>query len=128
MSEEQFLLFMKILTGILVGGTLGSFITMLSYRLPRKLSIVTPGSFCPSCNTPLGVRDLVPVFSYLAFKGACRTCKTPIGPRYVTIELISIVAVTVIMLAGGFSFISFLLCLGFIAAFTSALILIERKK
>lgn len=122
LTDAEFLTFMQIFTGILVGGTLGSFITMLTYRLPHKLSIVAPRSFCPSCKTTLGARDLVPVFSWAAHGGKCRTCKTPIGKRYVLIELISVVAVTTIMLLGGFSIGSFLACLGFVVAFSALLI------
>ncbi len=126
MSEPDFLLMMQIITGILVGGTLGSFITMLSYRLPRKLSIVEPGSYCPSCNTGLQIRDLVPVFSYLASKGMCRHCNAPVGPRYFIIELISIGIVTAIMVIGGFSLLSLALSVAFIFAFTAVLVYLDK--
>lgn len=126
MSEETFLLFMQILTGVLVGATFGSFITMLSYRLPRRISLVSPGSSCPSCNTRLTVRDLVPVYSYLASKGICRHCNAPVGTRYFVIEIISILLVTCIMVAGGFSLLSLALCIGFIFAFTALLIFLKK--
>jgi len=50
--------------GLVTGLTLSSFVTMLSYRLPRRLSIITPGSHCPVCKPPLKPRDLVPVVSW----------------------------------------------------------------
>ncbi|MEJ0063657.1 MAG: prepilin peptidase [Alphaproteobacteria bacterium] len=75
------------LTGFIVGAILGSFVTALSYRLPRGISIVAPRSSCPSCHAVLGARDLVPIGSYLANKGKCRHCGARISPRYPTIEL-----------------------------------------
>lgn len=79
----------KLTLGLVIGLVLGSFTTMLSYRVPRKLSIVTPPSKCPSCETRLKVRDLVPVLSWVLGKGRCRHCGNPIGPRYLIIELVT---------------------------------------
>jgi leader peptidase (prepilin peptidase)/N-methyltransferase len=73
--------------GFIVGAALGSFGTMLAYRLPRRLSIVAPRSHCPSCQTPLGVKDLVPLASWLATRGRCRHCGAKIGAQYLKIEL-----------------------------------------
>src|SRR5690606_18187433 len=56
------------------------------YRLPRGESIAFPGSRCPHCGRHLGVLDLVPVFSYLALGGRCRSCKASISPRYPLVE------------------------------------------
>lgn len=83
--EETF--FFRALTGLLVGPVLGSFTTMLAYRLPRGFSIVRPPSHCPSCRARLGPRDLVPLLSWLFSKGACRHCGAKIGARYPLIEL-----------------------------------------
>jgi len=95
-------LWFQLLIGFVVGITLGSFITMLSYRLPRKLSIVLPPSSCPQCRAPLKVRDLVPVFSWLITGGKCSQCGAKIGRRYLLIELI-----TGIMSAIAFGVIGF---------------------
>ena len=46
-----------------VGACVGSFVNVLIYRLPREKSVVSPGSHCFCCGTPLRPRDLVPVFS-----------------------------------------------------------------
>jgi leader peptidase (prepilin peptidase)/N-methyltransferase len=73
--------------GFMLGASLGSFGTVLAHRLPRGESIVHPRSHCPSCNATLGVRDLVPIFSYLAFRGRCRRCGIKIGIQYLLIEL-----------------------------------------
>ena len=71
----------------LLGSLIGSFGNVVVYRLPRGESIAYPGSRCPNCGRHLGVFDLVPVLSYLALGGRCRTCKTRISPRYPLVEL-----------------------------------------
>ncbi len=102
MTEPFFILLMRLVTGIVLGGILGSFITMLVYRLPRSKSLITPGSSCPSCRKVIGWPDLVPVYSYWKLKGKCRHCGKPFGQRYLIIEIVSVVAVTLAFLIYGF--------------------------
>ena len=71
----------------LIGAIFGSFISLISYRIPREESVTIERSRCPSCSTPLNVPDLVPVFSWLWYRGHCRHCDAPIGWRYVIIEI-----------------------------------------
>lgn len=71
----------------LAGITLGSFLNVCVYRLPRKESVVYPSSHCPHCETKLAARDLVPLLSYLWLKGRCRYCGTAIHWRYPLVEL-----------------------------------------
>lgn len=92
----------KLAMGIIIGLVLGSFTTMLSYRLPRKMSIVKPRSTCPSCKATLQALDLIPVFSWLLSGSKCRHCKSKIGGRYVAIEL-----VTTALTASAFVLIGF---------------------
>lgn len=70
-----------------VGTCLGSFATALMYRLPRKLDWVRDRSRCTSCNHVLGVRDLVPVLSWLLSKGKCRHCGASVSMRYPVTEI-----------------------------------------
>jgi leader peptidase (prepilin peptidase)/N-methyltransferase len=96
-------LWFQILIGLLVGLCLGSFITMLSYRLPRKLSLSEPSrSFCPNCKTLLKPHDLVPVLSWVNTGGKCRYCALPVSMRYPLIEI-----VTGVLCALAFSTIGF---------------------
>jgi leader peptidase (prepilin peptidase)/N-methyltransferase len=76
---------------IFLGLCLGSFATALSWRLPRGLSISIERSKCPKCGRPLGLPDLVPVFSWIFLRGRCRSCKAPIGWRYPVIEMVTLV-------------------------------------
>jgi leader peptidase (prepilin peptidase) / N-methyltransferase len=71
----------------LYGLLFGSFLTVVVDRVPRGASIVQPGSACGNCGLRLGVRDLVPVFSWLALRGKCRQCHTSIGVEPLVLEL-----------------------------------------
>jgi leader peptidase (prepilin peptidase)/N-methyltransferase len=72
-----------------LGAAFGSFANVVIYRVPQGLSIVKPGSRCPSCETPIRVYDNVPILSYLLLRGRCRSCKERFSPRYVIVELLS---------------------------------------
>ncbi len=56
----------------------GSFLNVVIYRMPRKRSIVSPGSRCPSCGRPIRFYDNIPLFSFLVLNGKCRGCGAPI--------------------------------------------------
>jgi leader peptidase (prepilin peptidase)/N-methyltransferase len=70
----------------LAGLVLGSFLNVVVYRAPRRLSVVSPGSFCPHCSTPVRPIDNIPVVSWFALGGRCRACRAPISPRYPVVE------------------------------------------
>jgi leader peptidase (prepilin peptidase) / N-methyltransferase len=85
------------LTAIL-GAIIGSFLNVVAYRLPRSKSLVTPGSQCPGCDTPIKAYDNVPVLGWLLLRGRCRTCRAAISPRYPAVEaLTAALAVAVIL-------------------------------
>ncbi len=71
------------------GLAFGSFLNVCIYRMPRGLSVVTPRSACPGCKAPIAAYDNVPVLSWLLLRGRCRTCQTPISPRYLLIEVLT---------------------------------------
>ncbi|MFA5040547.1 MAG: prepilin peptidase [Bdellovibrionales bacterium] len=79
-------LWIRFILGFIVGAALGSFAGVVIYRFPRGLSIVRPRSHCLSCNTVLGVRDLVPIISWLTTRGHCRYCHAKIGAQSLVIE------------------------------------------
>jgi leader peptidase (prepilin peptidase)/N-methyltransferase len=72
-----------------VGCCVGSFLNVVIYRMPRDLSLVSPGSACPACHKPIRFYDNIPLVSWLVLRGKCRYCKSPISPRYFIIELLS---------------------------------------
>jgi leader peptidase (prepilin peptidase)/N-methyltransferase len=79
--------------GLLIGGcalfglTIGSFLNVVIYRVPRHESIISPRSACPTCGTPILERDNIPVLSWLLLRGRCRNCHSSISRRYPLVEL-----------------------------------------
>ncbi len=69
-----------------LGAMIGSFLNVVTHRVPRRLSIVAPSSRCVSCSTPIKPYDNIPVLSYLLLRGHCRHCRASISPRYPLIE------------------------------------------
>ena len=53
---------------------IGSFLNVVAARLPERRSIVHPRSACQACETELRWQDNIPIFSYLALGGRCRSC------------------------------------------------------
>jgi prepilin signal peptidase PulO-like enzyme (type II secretory pathway) len=119
-------LWFRLVVGLVVGLALGSFVTMLSYRLPRRISIVTPRSHCPACKTPLKTRELVPVLSWAVQRGRCRTCGTFTGWRYLLIELLTGFAVMTAFTLIGFTFLLILPVILIITMITSLVMWLER--
>ncbi len=79
------------------GACIGSFINVVIYRVPRDIPLGRPRwSFCPNCHTQLRVRDNIPVLSYVLLRGHCRTCRCRIPPRYVIVEVITIITFVVL--------------------------------
>ncbi|HET7648168.1 MAG TPA: prepilin peptidase [Gaiellaceae bacterium] len=71
------------------GLALGSFLNVVAARVPLERSIVSPGSACMSCGHEIAWRDNVPVLSWLALRGRCRSCGVAIPARYPAVELVS---------------------------------------
>ena len=58
----------------LAGLMVGSFLNVCVYRIPLRRSIVWPASRCVACDRALAWYENVPVASYVALRGRCRTC------------------------------------------------------
>ncbi|AMP11680.1 type IV leader peptidase family protein [Collimonas arenae] len=98
---------MAAIFGLLVG----SFLNVVIHRLPimmqresdnyvahesgqplphtDRYNLLVPRSACPQCKHQIGALENVPVFSYLALRGKCRACKTPISARYPIVETLT---------------------------------------
>lgn len=96
---------------VLFGLLVGSFLNVVIHRLPKmmeqewhqnclelqgqempltaKYNIVTPRSACPSCGHKISALENIPLISYLALRGKCRQCKTPISMRYPLVEALT---------------------------------------
>lgn len=78
------------------GAVWGSFLNVVIYRVPAGLSVVSPASRCPSCETPIKWWQNVPVLSFAWLGGRCASCKVPISIRYPSVEAVTaIVALAV---------------------------------
>lgn len=104
-----------VLLGIL-GLLIGSFLNVVIHRLPKmmelswaqecaslnlpdgaapaadradapRFNLMTPRSRCPHCGHQIRWFENIPVVSYLALRGRCKSCATPISPRYPLVEL-----------------------------------------
>jgi leader peptidase (prepilin peptidase)/N-methyltransferase len=95
----------------ILGLMVGSFLNVVIHRLPKimenewhnnclelqgkevpqavKYSLVSPRSSCPNCGHMITALENIPVISYLALGGKCKSCKTPISIRYPLVELLT---------------------------------------
>ena len=71
----------------LLGLTVGSFLNVCIDRLPRDESVVSPPSHCEACQHRLGLKDLIPVFSYLRLRGRCRYCQAAVSQKLLWVEI-----------------------------------------
>ncbi len=89
-----------------LGATIGSFLNVCVYRLPKHERLLdqirglwSPPSHCPRCKRRILLRDNLPVVGWLRLAGRCRFCRTRISPRYPLIEA-----------ANGLLFVGLFLC------------------
>ena len=73
----------------ILGLVFGSFISALTWRYPRRISIKKGRSICPKCKNQIAWFDNVPLLSFLFLAGRCRNCKKPISWRYPAIEFVT---------------------------------------
>ena len=91
------------------GLLVGSFLNVVIYRLPKMLErqwaaecaelagqephaaepfdLLRPRSRCRQCGHVIRWYENIPVLSYLALRGKCSACGTPIGVRYPLVEI-----------------------------------------
>jgi leader peptidase (prepilin peptidase) / N-methyltransferase len=83
------------------GLAIGSFLNVVSSRVPAHRSIVAPRSACPSCSKPIEWYDNIPVVSYLLLRGSCRNCGARIGWKYPAVELGTALLISACLLRFG---------------------------
>lgn len=128
-----------------LGLLIGSFLNVVIYRLPKMLerqwaaecadlqgkapdetptfNLATPRSHCPACGHQIRWYENIPVVSYLALKGSCSACNTPISMRYPLVEMATGVLFAWCVWRWGFSLTALAWC-GFSATLV-ALTLID---
>lgn len=80
------------------GLQIGSFMNVVIWRVPRGLSLIRPGSSCPSCGRFLRWYENIPLGSFLFLRGRCSGCDSAISVQYPLIELSNMVGYFVIFL------------------------------
>jgi len=70
------------------GASIGSFLNVLSDRLPNDESIMGR-SHCEKCKHELSWLDLFPVASFFLLNGKCRYCKTKLSFFYPAVEIVT---------------------------------------
>lgn len=71
------------------GAIIGSFLNVVILRIPKGESIVTTGSHCAHCQSPIKPYDNIPILSYFLLRGKCRNCQEKISFRYPLVELLT---------------------------------------
>lgn len=74
---------------IIIGAVVGSFLNVCIYRLPRRVSIIKPPSFCPACKNQIKFYHNIPILSYLFLRARCAYCGAKIPFRYPLVEALT---------------------------------------
>lgn len=80
------MMILLIILSFLLGTILGSFLLVVSLRYQTGKSL-QGRSYCFSCGTTLNWYELIPLVSYLAQRGRCRTCSSRIPRETFVTEL-----------------------------------------
>lgn len=116
----------SLLTGVVLGFCLltvlviGSFLNVVIYRVPNKLSLTKENSFCPKCHHKLRWYENIPLISFIIQKGRCRECGEKISWQYPLVEIAALLSGVAVYLRYGFSYFSLsviFLLLAFICIF-----------
>ncbi|OGM07245.1 hypothetical protein A2130_00680 [Candidatus Woesebacteria bacterium GWC2_33_12] len=104
----------------LLGLVIGSFVSLITYRIPRGLGFISGRSFCDLCKEKLAWYDNIPLVSFLRYRGKSRCCSKKISIRYPLIELATAI---------GFVFLypNFVLILLFLLTFSILIIDVEHQ-
>ena len=73
----------------LMGACVGSFCNVLIYRIPKGEEFVRTPSHCMTCGHQLKWYELVPVLSWLAQDGKCRSCGVELSAQYPIVEAVN---------------------------------------
>jgi leader peptidase (prepilin peptidase)/N-methyltransferase len=96
----------------LLGLAFGSFLNVCLSRWPEGESIVHPRSHCRKCGRTLAWWENVPLVSWLALRGRCRTCGIWIGWRYVIVEAAVSASWAAVAWISFTAFFPFIFCAG----------------
>ena len=84
--NEAFPAFFSVVFGVL-GAMVGSFLNVCIYRIPKGVSVVSPGSRC-GCGAPIPWWRNLPVVAWLIWGRRTPCCGRAFSPRYAIVEAI----------------------------------------
>ena len=96
------------------GTLMGSFLTVIGLRLPKKENFTTTHSHCDSCGHVLTMIEMIPIVSYIFQKGRCRHCGQKVDILSTYVELFTGALFAVAFYAFGFSY-ELLIALGIVS-------------
>lgn len=110
--KESFWLYALVITFyLLFFVAIGSFLNVLIYRLPKKMSIIKKSSHCPLCGYKIKWYENIPIFSYLFLRGRCHHCQEKINIRYVIVEVLGLLVAIVSLIRFDLSYTSIIVTL-----------------
>ena len=106
LTQERWLL---LSSALILGALIGSFLNVVIYRMPvmmerawedelalaqdkspvtrERFNLFAPRSRCGECGHVITALENIPIVSWLALRGGCSHCGTPISARYPLVEL-----------------------------------------
>ena len=80
---------LEIIFIFILGISIGSFLNVIIFRIPKNESIIFPSSHCSKCQVKLKTYHNIPILSWLFLKGKCSFCNSNISIQYPIIEFAS---------------------------------------
>ena len=72
-----------------MGAIVGSFLNVCIYRIPEGLSVISPGSRCGICGSPIPFYLNIPIFTWFFLRGKTACCNKPYSFRYAFVEILT---------------------------------------
>jgi leader peptidase (prepilin peptidase)/N-methyltransferase len=93
---------------VLIGAPfVGSFLAVVAMRLPERRGFLAGRSACDACGRVLGPAELIPVVSFVALRGRCRSCGAGIDPLHPVLEVAAFaVALSAALITSGWVLIA----------------------
>lgn len=95
--------YIELIIVTILGAILGSFYACIGYRIPNKIKLSKPRSYCEHCKKELKWYMNIPIFAYISLKGRCAYCKTKINPISFIVEILTSLLFALFYIRFGFT-------------------------
>ena len=106
---------------LIAGFHIGSFLSVIAFRVPRHESFILGSSHCDSCNHNLKWYEMIPIFSYILQRGQCKHCGSKIPGVLFISEVLTGILFLLSFYIFGFTY-SLLIALGLVCFFILVLV------